>query len=81
MDAPSPETFRREPEKGTSLEGKVAVVAGLTSGIRLGIARDLAASGAHQPSLAFATPEQIGAVAVFLCSDAAAEIRYGGWTA
>src|SRR5688572_21668093 len=28
-----------------------------------------------QPSLEFATPEQIGAIAVFLCSDAAAEIR------
>lgn len=40
-----------------------------------------------QPSLEFATPEQIGGVAVFLCSDAAAQIRGvglpvdGGWTA
>jgi 3-hydroxybutyrate dehydrogenase len=40
-----------------------------------------------QPSLEFATPEQIGAAAVFLCSDAAAQIRGvalpvdGGWTA
>ena len=40
-----------------------------------------------QPSLAFATPEQIGALTVFLCSDAAAQIRGaavavdGGWTA
>jgi len=39
-----------------------------------------------QPSLEFATPEQIGAVAVFLCSSAADEIRGtsisvdGGWT-
>lgn len=40
-----------------------------------------------QPSLAFATPEQIGDVAAFLCSEAAAQIRGiglpvdGGWTA
>jgi 3-hydroxybutyrate dehydrogenase len=40
-----------------------------------------------QPSGEFATPEQIGALAVFLCSEAAAQIRGaavpvdGGWTA
>jgi 3-hydroxybutyrate dehydrogenase len=40
-----------------------------------------------QPSLEFATPEQIGALAVFLCSEAAAQIRGaalpvdGGWLA
>jgi 3-hydroxybutyrate dehydrogenase len=40
-----------------------------------------------QPSLEFATPEQIGASVVFLCSEAAAQIRGaalpvdGGWTA
>jgi 3-hydroxybutyrate dehydrogenase len=40
-----------------------------------------------QPSHEFATPEQIGASAVFLCSDAAAQVRGaalpvdGGWTA
>ncbi|HXX85364.1 MAG TPA: 3-hydroxybutyrate dehydrogenase [Casimicrobiaceae bacterium] len=40
-----------------------------------------------QPSQEFATPEQMGTLAVFLCSDAAAQIRGasitvdGGWTA
>lgn len=40
-----------------------------------------------QPSHDFATPEQIGGIAVFLCSDAAAQMRGaaltvdGGWTA
>lgn len=40
-----------------------------------------------QPSLEFATPEQIGALVVFLCSEAAAQIRGvalpvdGGWVA
>jgi 3-hydroxybutyrate dehydrogenase len=43
--------------------------------------------GEKQPSLEFATPEQIGAAAVFLCSPAADQIRGtslsvdGGWTA
>ncbi|MEZ5740937.1 MAG: 3-hydroxybutyrate dehydrogenase [Burkholderiaceae bacterium] len=43
--------------------------------------------GEKQPSLAFATPEQIGQLAVFLCSPAADQIRGasmsidGGWTA
>jgi len=43
--------------------------------------------GEKQPSREFATPEQIGALAVFLCSDAAAQIRGvalpidGGWSA
>jgi 3-hydroxybutyrate dehydrogenase len=40
-----------------------------------------------QPSMEFATPEQIGGIAVFLCSEAAAQMRGaaltvdGGWTA
>ena len=43
--------------------------------------------GDKQPSLEFTTPEQLGAVAVFLCSDAAMNIRGaalpvdGGWLA
>jgi 3-hydroxybutyrate dehydrogenase len=40
-----------------------------------------------QPSVEFATPEQMGALCVFLCSEAAAQMRGvslpvdGGWTA
>ena len=43
--------------------------------------------GEKQPSLAFTTPEQLGELAVFLCSDAASNVRGqawsldGGWTA
>jgi len=43
--------------------------------------------GEKQPSLEFTTPEQLGALAVFLCSDAAAQLNSvplpvdGGWTA
>ena len=43
--------------------------------------------GEKQPSREFVTPAQIGALAIFLCSDAAAQIRGaalsidGGWTA
>jgi 3-hydroxybutyrate dehydrogenase len=43
--------------------------------------------GEKQPSLEFVTPEQLGAFAVFLCSEGAAQIRGqamamdGGWTA
>lgn len=43
--------------------------------------------GEKQPSLDFVTPEQLGALTVFLCSDAAAQIRGaaynvdGGWLA
>ena len=43
--------------------------------------------GEKQPSLEFATPEQLGALATFLCSDAAAQLNGaalpvdGGWLA
>jgi len=43
--------------------------------------------GEKQPSGEFVTPEQIGELAVFLCSEGAAQIRGaaysidGGWTA
>jgi 3-hydroxybutyrate dehydrogenase len=43
--------------------------------------------GEKQPSQDFVTPEQIGELTLFLCSDAAAQVRGaawsidGGWTA
>lgn len=57
---------------------------------RDGISKDQARMkllGEKQPSLEFATPEQISAAALFLCSEGAAQIRGvalpvdGGWTA
>ncbi len=50
-------------------------------------ARRLELLAEKQPSREFATPEQIGALVVFLCSDAAAQIRGaalpidGAWSA
>ena len=35
--------------------------------------------GEKQPSLAFVTPEQLGALAVFLCSEAASQVRGAAW--
>jgi 3-hydroxybutyrate dehydrogenase len=49
---------------------------------RDGIANDAAKRqllGEKQPSLEFVTPEQLGALAVFLCSDAGAQIRGAAW--
>ena len=48
---------------------------------------DLARREKKQPSGEFATPAEIGSLAVFLCSDAASQLRGasrsidGGWTA
>jgi 3-hydroxybutyrate dehydrogenase len=55
-------------------------------GLSPAAARD-ALLGEKQPSKAFVTPEQLGGLAVFLCSEAAAQVRGaawamdGGWTA
>jgi 3-hydroxybutyrate dehydrogenase len=32
-----------------------------------------------QPSMEFATPDQLGALAVFMCSDAGAQVRGVAW--
>jgi 3-hydroxybutyrate dehydrogenase len=40
----------------------------------------LALLGEKQPSLDFVTPEQLGELAAFLCSDAASQVRGAAWT-
>ncbi|HWS73930.1 MAG TPA: 3-hydroxybutyrate dehydrogenase [Quisquiliibacterium sp.] len=48
-----------------------------------GISQDearVALLGEKQPSLEFVTPEQIGELSVFLCSDAAQQVRGAAWT-
>ncbi|HEY5634681.1 MAG TPA: SDR family oxidoreductase, partial [Burkholderiaceae bacterium] len=40
----------------------------------------LALLAEKQPSLEFVTPEQLGEVALFLCSDAAQQVRGAAWT-
>jgi 3-hydroxybutyrate dehydrogenase len=40
----------------------------------------LALLGEKQPSLEFVTPEQLGELASFLCSDAASQVRGAAWT-
>ena len=40
----------------------------------------LALLGEKQPSLEFVTPEQLGELAAFLCSDAASQVRGAAWT-
>ncbi len=57
-----------------------------TDGVSLAVAQDKLL-GEKQPSAQFVQPSQIGAMSVFLCSDAASEIRGasyvmdGGWSA
>jgi 3-hydroxybutyrate dehydrogenase len=40
----------------------------------------LALLGEKQPSLEFVTPEQLGELAAFLCTDAASQVRGAAWT-
>jgi NAD(P)-dependent dehydrogenase (short-subunit alcohol dehydrogenase family) len=62
--------------------GLAAIVTGSTRGIGLGLAGVFA-----QPTRQFVTTEQLGALAAFVCTDAAASITgaalpvEGGWTA
>lgn len=37
------------------------------------------AAGGKQPSGEFVTPQQLGEMALFLCSDAAAQVRGAAW--
>ena len=50
----------------------------IASGIAPDIARDTLL-GEKQPSGEFVTPEQLGALTLFLCSDAASQVRGAAW--
>lgn len=50
----------------------------IASGIAPDMARD-SLLGEKQPSGEFVTPEQLGALALFLCSDAASQVRGAAW--
>ena len=50
----------------------------IASGIPPDVARD-SLLGEKQPSGDFVTPEQLGALALFLCSDAASQVRGAAW--
>ena len=76
------------PEFARQVQRGDVIVAGPNFGI--GSSREQAAAallGDKQPSLQFTTPDQLGALAVFLCSDAAINVRGvawnmdGGWVA
>lgn len=59
-----------------TLEGKVSLVTGSTSGIGLGIARALAAAGSHVVLNGFGTPEDIAETQARLISECNVEARY-----
>lgn len=50
----------------------------IASGIAPDVARD-SLLGEKQPSGEFVTPEQLGALALFLCSDAASQVQGAAW--
>ncbi|MDU4352637.1 3-hydroxybutyrate dehydrogenase [Phytobacter diazotrophicus] len=50
----------------------------IASGVAPDVARD-SLLGEKQPSGEFVTPEQLGALALFLCSDAASQVRGAAW--
>lgn len=50
----------------------------IASGVVPDVARD-SLLGEKQPSGEFVTPEQLGALALFLCSDAASQVRGAAW--
>lgn len=50
----------------------------IASGVAPDVARD-SLLGEKQPSGEFVTPEQLGALSLFLCSDAASQVRGAAW--
>ena len=59
-----------------SLEGKVSLVTGSTSGIGLGIARALAAAGSSVVLNGFGKPEDIAEVQAKIVSEFGVKVRY-----
>ena len=61
-----------------SLKGKVALVTGSTSGIGLGIARALAAAGAHIMLIGFGNAADIEALRVEMAASHGVKVSYSG---
>jgi 3-hydroxybutyrate dehydrogenase len=73
MNIQSPLRFE---QAARSLDGKVAVITGSTSGIGLGIARALAAAGAAVVLNGFGRPEEIAETQAKIVSEFGVQVRY-----